>query len=123
MNLSCLRTEYRRGKVHRSDLTTDPIEQFSVWMREACESGTAEPTAMSLATVAADGRPLLRTVLLKHLDARGFAFFTNLESRKARYIAGNPQVSLHFPCWPLNARWSSPDVRTNFSPQSHCAIS
>jgi len=97
MNLSSIRAEYRSGKLRRGDLLADPIEQFNVWMREACEAGATEPTAMSLATVGADGHPLLRTVLLKGLDARGFAFFTNLESRKARHIAGNPQVSLLFP--------------------------
>lgn len=97
MNLSCLRTEYRHGKLHRSDLNADPIDQFNVWMREACESGAVEPTALGLATAGADGRPLLRTVLLKGLDARGFVFFTNLESRKACQIAENPHVSLLFP--------------------------
>ena len=52
---------------------------------------------MSLATVDAQGRPLLRTVLLKYFDAQGFVFFTNYESRKAQQIAQNPNVSLLFP--------------------------
>ena len=52
---------------------------------------------MSLATVGADGRPALRTVLLKGFDERGFVFYTNLESRKARHIDGNASVSLLFP--------------------------
>jgi pyridoxamine 5'-phosphate oxidase len=58
---------------------------------------------MSLATAGADGHPLLRTVLLKGLDARGFVFFTNLESRKARQLAENPHASLLFP-WLLLER-------------------
>lgn len=97
MNLADLRTQYQRGKLEREDLAADPIAQFDAWMAEACASGMIEPTAMSLATVGADGGPLLRTVLLKRADVRGFVFFTNLESRKARHLAGNPQVSLLFP--------------------------
>ncbi|MDB6174224.1 MAG: pdxH [Chthoniobacteraceae bacterium] len=97
MNLADLRSDYRRGTLEREDLNADPIAQFKVWMRAACESGMIEPTAMSLATVDADGGPLLRTVLLKGIDARGFVFFTNLKSRKARHLAHNPHASLLFP--------------------------
>jgi pyridoxamine 5'-phosphate oxidase len=97
MNLTDLRKNYQRGKLHRADLVASPIEQFEAWMKEACESGMIEPTAMSLATVGADGCPLLRTVLLKRVDDRGFVFFTNLESRKARQLAHNPHASLLFP--------------------------
>ncbi|KAF4531329.1 hypothetical protein B566_EDAN019436 [Ephemera danica] len=63
----------------------------------------AEPNAMTLATVAADGQPTLRTVLLKVFDHRGFVFFTNYGSRKARQIAENHQVALLFP-WVKLAR-------------------
>ena len=97
MNLAEIRTDYRRGKLEREDLDVDPIGQFNAWMKEACDFGIIEPTAMSLATVGADGRPLLRTVLLKGVDARGFVFFTNLDSRKARQLAQNPNASLMFP--------------------------
>jgi pyridoxamine 5'-phosphate oxidase len=97
MNLADIRTDYRLGKLRREDLNTDPIEQFNLWLKEAVNGGVIEPTAMSLATAWADGRPLLRTVLLKGVDARGFVFFTNLESRKARQLAENPNASLLFP--------------------------
>jgi len=97
MNLADLRSDYGRGTLETDDLDADPIAQFNVWMKAACESGMIEPTAMSLATVGADGCPLLRTVLLKGIDARGFVFFTNLESRKARHLAQNPHASLLFP--------------------------
>jgi pyridoxamine 5'-phosphate oxidase len=97
MNLADIRTDFRYGKLEREDLDADPIAQFNVWMTEACDAGIIEPTAMSLATAGADGRPLLRTVLLKGVDGRGFVFFTNLESRKARQLAENPHVSLLFP--------------------------
>jgi len=97
MNLADIRTSYRRGKLRRTDLHKDPIEQFNLWLKEACDAGIAEPTAMSLATAGADNRPLVRTVLLKGLDARGFVFFSNLESRKARQLAQNSNAALLFP--------------------------
>jgi len=97
VNLAEFRTDYRRGRLRREDLKADPIEQFNAWLGDACNGGVVEPTAMSLATAWRDGRPLVRTVLLKGLDARGFVFFTNLGSRKARQLAENPHVSLLFP--------------------------
>ena len=97
MNLADIRTDYRRGKLTREDLKPDPIDQFNAWLDDAVHGSVVEPTAMSLATVGNNGHPLLRTVLLKGLDARGFVFFTNLESRKARQISENPEVSLLFP--------------------------
>jgi pyridoxamine 5'-phosphate oxidase len=97
MKIADMRTEYRRGRLRREDLKPDPIEQFNLWLEEAARAGVIEPTAMSLATSWQDGRPLVRTVLLKGLDSLGFVFFTNLESRKARQISDNPNVSLLFP--------------------------
>jgi len=97
MNPADIRTDYHQGKLRREDLKPDPIDQFNAWLDEVVNAGVIEPTAMSLATAWKDGRPLLRTVLLKGLDGRGFVFFTNLESRKARQIAENPFVSLLFP--------------------------
>ena len=97
MELADIRTDYRRGKLRRTDLHEDPIEQFNRWLKNACDAGIPEPTAMSLATAGTDGRPSLRTVLLKGLDARGFVFFSNLESRKARQLAENPHAALLFP--------------------------
>jgi pyridoxamine 5'-phosphate oxidase len=96
-DLAEIRSDYLLGKLSREDLSADPIEQFNRWLDEAIHSGLREPTAMSLATAGADGRPLLRTVLLKGVDPRGFVFFTNLESRKARQLAENPHTSLLFP--------------------------
>ena len=103
MNLADIRADYRRSRLRREDLREDPIEQFQGWLNEACSAGVIEPTAMSLATSSKEGSCLLRTVLLKGLDERGFVFFTNLESRKARHIQENPNVSLLFP-WLLLER-------------------
>jgi pyridoxamine 5'-phosphate oxidase len=97
MDLAQMRADYQRGELHRDMLKPDPVEQFALWFDEACRAGIVEPNAMSLATVDAQGRPSLRTVLAKQFDARGFVFFTNLESRKAREITANPQVALLFP--------------------------
>lgn len=97
MNLAEERIDYRRGKLRRADLNPDPIAQFQLWLEQAAAAHVIEPTAMSLATVGTDGGPRVRTVLLKGLDAHGFVFFTNLESRKAQQIAQNAHVSLLFP--------------------------
>lgn len=97
MNLADERRNYLRGELHRTDLKPNPVEQFNIWMAEAQQAGVIEPTALSLATVGRDGRPRVRTVLLKGLSEAGFVFFTNFESRKGHQLAENPQASLLFP--------------------------
>jgi pyridoxamine 5'-phosphate oxidase len=78
----------------------DPIAMFSEFFEEARRRGTPEPDAMVLSTVDDGGRPSGRYVLLKEADQRGFVFYTNLESRKARALAANPYAALCF-YWPL----------------------
>ncbi len=98
--LAALRQEYRRAGLRRADLHVDPVEQFGRWFQQACDAELLEPNAMVLST--ADGhRPTSRTVLLKAFDERGFVFFTNYASRKARDIAQQPVVSLLFPWYGL----------------------
>ena len=97
MDLSEFRKEYTDRGLSREDLAADPMVQFERWFQQAVELKLHEPNAMSLATVDATNRPLLRTVLLKYFDTNGFVFFTNYQSRKAKHIAENPQVSLLFP--------------------------
>ena len=97
MNLADERRNYLRGELHRTDLRADPIEQFNLWLEDANNAGVIEPTALSLATVGRDGRPRVRTVLLKGLTAAGFVFFTNFESRKGHQLDENPQASMLFP--------------------------
>lgn len=79
-----------------SDLLDDPIELFRRWFDEAARAGMPQVNAMTLATVAADGRPSARIVLLKGVDDRGFQFFTNYESRKAGELDANPAAALVF---------------------------
>jgi pyridoxamine 5'-phosphate oxidase len=97
MNLADMRKQYSTVGITREELHDDPVEQFRHWFEQACQSGLVEPNAMSLATAWPDGRPLVRTVLLKQYDARGFVFFTNFESRKAQQLAANPRAALLFP--------------------------
>lgn len=74
----------------------DPIAAFDGWLQEAAASEPNDPNAMSLATVGADGMPNARMVLLKGHDARGFVFYTNLESQKGGELADNAQAALCF---------------------------
>ena len=103
MDIKKLRKEYASPLLSREMLDPDPLRQFEQWFSEACKAELPEPNAMSLATVAADGQPTLRTVLLKLFDHNGFVFFTNYSSRKAQQIAENQQVALLFP-WITLAR-------------------
>ena len=87
--------------LNRAALQADPYEALSKRFKTAIESGIPEPNAMTLATIDATGQPWVRTVLLKTYDERGFVFFTNYESRKARHIAQNNRVALSFPWFAL----------------------
>ncbi|HEY7774071.1 MAG TPA: pyridoxamine 5'-phosphate oxidase [Marinagarivorans sp.] len=97
MDLETIRREYLQGGLRRGDLCDDPMAQFEVWMGQAIAAKIPDPTAMSLATVNAEGEPTQRIVLLKHADEKGFVFYTNYASRKALDIKQNNKVSLHFP--------------------------
>jgi pyridoxamine 5'-phosphate oxidase len=97
MDLESLRREYLQGGLGRADLAEDPIDQFSAWMQQAIDLELADPTAMTIATVSADGQPSQRIVLLKHFDKTGFVFYTNYGSRKSNELTANPKISLHFP--------------------------
>jgi pyridoxamine 5'-phosphate oxidase len=99
-DVAALRRNYTRDGLRRGGLDADPVGQFRKWFGEAVAAELVEPNAMVLSTT--DGmRPSSRTVLLKAYDERGFVFFTNYESRKARDMAANAHVSLLFPWYPL----------------------
>ena len=99
LDVSSLRHSATGQTLQRDDLDDDPVRQFDDWMRQACESDTLDPNAMSLATVDQHNRPSSRTVLLKYFDEQGFVFFTNLSSNKAKHIGENSNVALLF-FWP-----------------------
>jgi pyridoxamine 5'-phosphate oxidase len=83
------------------DIDPDPIKQFERWLSDAIEA-LPEPTAMALATADESGRPSARYVLLKGFDERGFVWFTNYESAKARDLSANPRAALVFPWFPIH---------------------
>ncbi|MDE3230981.1 MAG: pyridoxamine 5'-phosphate oxidase [Chloroflexota bacterium] len=95
-DLADLRKEYMRAGLDETMVDADPIRQFQAWMDAAVAAGHPEPNAMTVATATADGAPSARMTLLKGLDARGFVFFTNYESRKGRELAANPRAALVF---------------------------
>jgi pyridoxamine 5'-phosphate oxidase len=74
----------------------EPLALFAQWFEEAKRSEPADPNAMALATVDADGLPNVRMVLLKGVDERGFVFYTNFESRKGRELIAHPKAALSF---------------------------
>jgi pyridoxamine 5'-phosphate oxidase len=119
MALADIRRDYMQGDLRRADLDANPMAQFDRWFAQASGGGRlrkigialfklwhailgdppVDVNAMTLATVALDGRPSTREVLLKGVDGRGFIFYTNYDSRKGHELAGNPNAALTF-FWP-----------------------
>jgi len=98
------------------DVDPDPIVQFERWLADAREV-LPEPTAMVLATADPGGRPSARFVLLKGLDQRGFVWFTNYESAKARDLDQNPRATLVFPWFPIRRQVIVSGQVTRVDPQ------
>jgi len=91
-----LRTEYKRETLDEGAVARDPFAQFARWFDEAVAARIPEPNAMTLATVGPEGQPAARIVLLKGVDASGFVFYTNYDSRKGRELAPGAPVALLF---------------------------
>lgn len=77
-----------------ADVDAEPTAQFQRWFDDAVAARVPEPEAMCIASVAADGTPSARMVLLKHVDRHGFVFFTNYQSRKGSELAAHPPAAL-----------------------------
>ncbi|MFC3094753.1 pyridoxamine 5'-phosphate oxidase [Alteromonas sediminis] len=103
MALTDLRRNYTLDSLTESDLTPNPLDLFDNWLQQVIEGDIPDPNAMTLATVDSSGHPSQRIVLLKGRPENHFVFYTNYESNKASDIAGNNNVSLHFP-WYLMER-------------------
>ena len=88
--------------LRRGDLSPHPVEQFARWFAEAkADPRIVFAEAVCLSTLGPDRTPEGRMVLLKHFDARGFAFYTNLESAKSRSLNAHPRAGLTFYWQPL----------------------
>lgn len=98
-DLSELRLTYEKGELHEAQVQRNPHEQFLNWFNHALEIKLLEPYAMSLATANAQGRPHVRTVLLRGATESGYDFYTNYDSQKGLDLASNPFAELLF-YWP-----------------------
>ncbi|WP_111884470.1 pyridoxamine 5'-phosphate oxidase [Acinetobacter sp. CFCC 11171] len=95
-DLSELRLTYQKGELHEDQVNRDPHEQFLLWFNHALAAQLHEPYAMSLATANAQGRPHVRTVLLRGATHAGYDFYTNYDSQKGNDLLNNPYAELLF---------------------------
>ena len=100
-DLQGMRVDYRKGTLDHSAVDADAVRRFERWLKEAEDARVPEPNAMTVATATVSGIPSARILLLKGVDARGFVFFTNYESRKGRELSENPRAALVFFWEPL----------------------
>ena len=96
LHLENIRREYSSLSLSRKELPDNPLEIVSAWIDQAIETKVNEPTAVIVGTATPEGRPSMRTVLLKELLDGRFVFYTNYDSRKGKQIAANPHVALTF---------------------------
>jgi pyridoxamine 5'-phosphate oxidase len=89
------RPDYPNARLDPDQMADEPLDEFVAWYEAAVEAEVIQPNAMSLAT-STDGRPSVRTVLLKDYGPDGLVFYTNYESRKGRHMEHNPRVALSF---------------------------
>ncbi len=97
--IAAIRREYCISELSKTTVDDDPLVQFRKWLDDALNAQVMDPTAMTLATSGAEGRPSARIVLLKDVNDEGLSFFTNYESKKARQLEENPRAALLF-YWP-----------------------
>ena len=98
-DLAQMRKSYEQAELDVTQVASNPVDQFHKWFDEAVKVKAAEPNAMTLATVGANGRPSTRVLLLKGADAEGLVWFTNYESRKGQDLSANPWAAMQF-YWP-----------------------
>ena len=94
--LKNIRRDYKHSELSKASVNKDPFVQFKNWFSEIVDAKIIDPSAMVLATVAETNMPSTRIVLLKEVDVKGFVFFTNYLSRKAKDLEINPNASLLF---------------------------
>ena len=87
------RVQYETAGLDIDDVDRDPVVQWQRWHADAFDAGVAEPNAMTLGTIDADGAPDARIVLVRGADEHGFAFFTNYDSVKSRQLEASGAAS------------------------------
>ncbi len=98
-----IRSDYAGKPLDEGEVDRDPMKQFECWMKEAVDSNLQDPNAMVLSTATPGGKPSARVVLLRGFSEKGFAFYTNYNSRKGMELLENPHACLSF-FWPEIAR-------------------
>ena len=117
-HLADLRKTYAQRTLSEADVLPTAVPQFRVWLEEALQAQLDEPTAMTVATVAANGQPSARVVLLKGLpDDAAFLFYTNYDSRKGRDLTERPLAALTF-FWPGLERQVRVEGRVEKAPEA-----
>lgn len=96
LDLGHLREDYNKDELSLEDTSPSPFDQFQYWFAAAQQSEVREPNAMTLATIAPNGRPKARIVLLKGVEGGGLVFYTNYDSQKGQDLVANPMASLVF---------------------------
>jgi pyridoxamine 5'-phosphate oxidase len=96
IDLNDVRRDYEAHNISRKDMDSDPVVQFGHWLQRARDLELIDATAMTLATADLEGRPSARIVLLKHVDADGFTWYTDSRSLKGQHIDTNPNAALLF---------------------------
>ena len=102
MSIAHIRRDYSGDPLSETESDPDPFAQFARWFEQVRDL-EADPTAFALATSTHDGRPSVRAVLLKGVDERGFVFYTNYNSRKARELTDTGRAAMLF-YWPSLVR-------------------
>ncbi len=96
LDLNDVRRDYEAHNVSRKDMDSDPLVQFGRWLQRARDLELLDATAMTLATADLDGKPSARILLLKHVDADGFTWYSDSRSLKGQQIEANPNAALLF---------------------------
>ena len=96
LDLQSMRVDYKRARLDEQSVEQNPFLQFEQWFNDAQSAKSLEPNTMIVATANKEGVPNIRAVLLKIFDERGFVFFTNYKSDKAKEIEANPNVAAEF---------------------------
>ncbi|MFO0358148.1 MAG: pyridoxamine 5'-phosphate oxidase [Sphingobacteriaceae bacterium] len=94
-----LREDFTKGTLNETDVNENPALQFEKWLAQAVEAKIPEVQAMTLATVSEDGKPASRIVYLREFEHNQFWFYGNYNSKKAKHMEKNPNISLSF-FWP-----------------------